>query len=131
MRTLDSSELCVVSGGLLQHQDDISQDFGSSFDPVFGQVYQLEGQGRDPSCQPGFVGPPSPSCDSGGTSAESGSGGQYCAHASAATEFCQVVGMLTLPLLLSPLTAPLASGPALACGIAAGGSYAYQQAACN
>ncbi|MCC5870534.1 MAG: hypothetical protein JJU27_18705 [Gammaproteobacteria bacterium] len=125
MRALKPSELRIVSGGLLQHQDDIYQDFGGTSDPVFGQVYQLEGQGSDPSCQPGFVGPPLPSCYGDSSSSSGASGGQYCEAAQSVQEFCEIAQFLALPML------HYGAGIQLTCTVAQGAAYAYQSSYCT
>lgn len=118
MRTLKPSELRIVSGGMLQHQDDISQDFGGALDPVFGQVYQLEGQGSDPVCRPdSFV------SQTVGTE-ESESSGKYCEQAQSVQEFCTVVGGFGI------LLGPMGAGISGTCGLAALGAAAYGYSQC-
>lgn len=125
MRTLSLEETAQVSGGLLQHQDDIYQDFGGAFDPVFGQVYQLEGKGSDQSCQPGFVGPPLPSCHGDSSSNGGTSGGQYCEAAQSVRDFCEITQFLAVPML------HYGAGIQLTCTIAQGAAYAYQSSYCT
>lgn len=67
----------------------------------------------------------------GGNIGATSGGGQYCDMATSAEQFCKVVGFVTLPLLFSGLTAPLATGPALVCGTVTFASHVYQQYSCH
>ena len=118
MRALKPHELRAVSGGILQHQDIISQDFGGAPDPVFSQVYQFEGQGEDVVCPADFVSAPE-----GGTEEPQSSGG-YCEQAQDVQAFCTVVGGL------GTLLGPVGAGISGTCGLAALGAAAYEYSQC-
>lgn len=118
MRTLKTSEFRFVSGGMLQHQEDISQDFGGALDPVFSQVYQLDGQGVDPVCRADSISSPAVGTE------ESESSGKYCDQAQSVQEFCTIVGGLGV------LLGPVGAGISGTCGLAALGAAAYGYSQC-